>query len=102
MRGEAISIMNRKHFVYIATNKRDTVLYTGVSNTLERRMLEHMNKTNPNSFTAKYNINKLVYYETFSNPNDAIAAEKKIKAGSRKKKIELIKSINPEWKNFLE
>ena len=73
-----------------------------MSNTLERRMLEHTTKEKRNSFTAKYNINKLVYYDTFSNPKDAISAEKKIKGWKREKKIKLIESMNPEWNNLFE
>lgn len=68
----------KQYFVYIATNKLNTVLYTGVTNNLMRRMFEHKNKFIP-GFTLKYNINKLVFYEIFNNPADAIAAEKKIK-----------------------
>ncbi|TSC77579.1 MAG: excinuclease ABC subunit C [Parcubacteria group bacterium Gr01-1014_33] len=88
--------MGKRYYVYITTNKGDTVLYTGVTNNLARRIYEHRNKL-IEGFTSKYNINKLVYYEIFPTPQEAIAAEKKIKAGSRKKKIELIKSMNPEW-----
>ena len=83
------------------TNKANTVLYTGVTNDLERRIYEHKNKFNK-GFTSKYNINKLVYYEKSDNAYDAINREKQIKAGSRKKKIELIKSINKEWKDLSE
>ncbi len=92
----------KKYYVYIATNKNNTVLYTGISNEIERRMFEHSEKENPKSFTAKYNINKLVYCEPFYNPNDAITAEKQIKGWTRKKKIELIKERNYNWKNLLE
>ena len=84
------------YFVYIATNQRNTVLYTGVTNDLTRRVFEHKNKL-IDGFTKKYNINKLVYFESFSNINDAIAAEKKIKGWLRLKKIQLIESLNPGW-----
>ncbi|MCF7845316.1 MAG: GIY-YIG nuclease family protein [Candidatus Pacebacteria bacterium] len=90
------------YYVYITTNKNNTTLYTGVSNTLERRMFEHIEKENPNSFTAKYNINKLVYYETFSRIKDAISAEKTIKGWKRDKKIKLIENMNPEWNDLFE
>ena len=105
MRDEAISSeltsTLKQYFVYIASNKDNNVLYTGVTNNLERRMSQHKNKT-LGGFTAKYNVNKLVYYEEFSSPYEAIQAEKKIKAGSRKKKIDLIKSQNLEFNDLLE
>ena len=88
-----------QYYIYIMTNRSNT-LYTGVSNNLERRILQHQLKEKKNSFTAKYNIDKLIYFEEFSNPEDAIAAEKKIKGWTRKKKINLIKSTNPEFKDL--
>jgi putative endonuclease len=88
-----------EYFVYIMTNARNTVLYTGVTNNLMRRVWEHKNKTG-SIFTSKYNINKLVYFEAGSDINQAIFREKQIKAGSRQKKIDLINSINPEWKDL--
>ncbi len=89
-----------EYFVYIMTNPNNTTFYTGMTNNLAERVYKHKNKVNPNSFTARYNINKLVYYETFDYVYDAIAREKQIKAGSRKKKLDLIKSINPEFKDL--
>ncbi len=86
------------YFIYILTNKSNT-LYVGVTNDLERRVNEHSFKA-MTSFTSKYNLNKLVYYQEFSNINDAIYAEKKIKGWTRKKKITLIKTINPEFKDL--
>ena len=83
--------------VYIITNKNNTTLYTGVTADLAGRYIEHIDKVYPKSFSARYNLNKLVYYELFSSIQDAITREKQIKAGSRKKKIELIESENPEW-----
>lgn len=83
------------------TNANNTVLYTGMTNNLERRTLQHIEKINV-GFTAKYNISKLVYYEFFSNANDAIKREKQIKGGSRKKKELLIQSMNPQWKDLFE
>ena len=91
----------RTYYVYVATNKNNMVLYTGITSNLERRILEHIWKRKPTSFTAKYNVNKLVYCETFNNPQDAIRAEKKIKGWTRKKKVKLIESINPQWKDLL-
>lgn len=84
------------YFVYIMTNYKNTVLYTGITNNITRRVFEHKNKLIP-GFTAKYNINKLVYIEQFNNPSDAINNEKKIKGWIRKKKINLIESSNPKW-----
>jgi putative endonuclease len=81
------------------TNPVNSVFYTGVTNNLTKRIAEHRNKTG-SSFTRKYNIIKLVYYESFPRILDAIAAEKKIKAGSRIKKIKLIESINPQWEDL--
>lgn len=81
------------------TNKTHTTLYTGVSGGLEGRVLQHKQKQ-VEGFTKKYNITKLVYYEEFQYINDAIAREKQIKGGSRKKKIGLIKSINPGWNDL--
>jgi len=81
------------------TNKINTVLYTGVTSDLKRRIWEHKEKA-LKGFTRKYNINKLVYFEIFNDPENAILREKRIKAGSRNKKIELIKEINPEWKDL--
>jgi len=83
------------------TNPIHSVLYTGVTNNLARRIAEHRNKTG-SAFTKKYNLIKLVYYESFPRIWDAIAAEKQIKAGSRKKKIELIKQFNPQWIDLYE
>ncbi len=94
---------DRHYYVYISTNHpRHTVLYAGVTNNILNRDNQHKNKTNKNSFTARYNINAVMYYEIFGYIEDAIAREKQIKNYSRKRKIELIKSINPEWKNLIE
>ena len=87
------------YFVYILTNQSNKVLYTGVTNNLERRVYEHKMKA-ADGFTAKYNVNKLVYFEDFANINDAIAAEKKIKGWLRIKKLKLIETSNPEWKEL--
>ncbi|MFA6393290.1 MAG: GIY-YIG nuclease family protein [Patescibacteria group bacterium] len=87
-------------YVYINTNKRHTVLYTGVTSRLFGRSGEHKEKLNKSSFTSKYNVDKLVYYEHYESITDAIAREKQIKGYLRKKKIVLINSLNPEWKDL--
>ena len=89
------------YYVYLLTNKRNTVLYTGVTNNLERRIYEHKNKL-IEGFTARYNINKLVYFESTTSIETAIQREKQIKGWLRKRKNELVESINPEWKDLSE
>jgi putative endonuclease len=92
--------MGKKEYcVYIMTNSRHTLLYTGVTNDLQRRVEEHKSGKE-SAFTKKYNVNKLVFYESGDDINTAIAREKQIKAGSRKKKIDLINNMNPEWKDL--
>lgn len=81
------------------TNKSNTVLYTGVTSTIRKRTYQHKNKL-IEGFTKKYNVTKLVYVEEYDRIYDAIKREKQIKGGSRKKKIELIKKINPEFKDI--
>lgn len=89
--------MNGKsYYVYIVTNKNNNVLYTGVTNDLQRRVYEHKNKI-ISGFTEKYNVNKLVYFEETSDIESAILREKQIKSGSRQKKVDLINSCNEEW-----
>jgi putative endonuclease len=87
--------------VYILTNKRNTVLYTGVTSDLRARVHQHREKLLP-GFTNRYNVSKLVYYEAGYDPSGAIAREKQLKAGSRRKKIELINRLNPEWRDLYE
>ena len=94
-------LMNRQYCVYIITNKHNTVLYTGITNDLKRRVYEHKEKL-VDGFTKKYNITKLVYYEVFDDAENAILREKQVKAGSRQKKIDLIRSINREWRDLYE
>jgi len=92
---------NKQYCVYILTNAHNTVLYTGITNDLQRRVHEHKNGIG-GTFTKKYNVHKLVYYEVGDDINIAIAREKQIKGGSRQKKIDLINSINPEWNDLYE
>lgn len=92
---------NLRYFVYILTNEYNTVLYTGVTNNLERRMLEHIGKRN-NSFTKRYNICKLVYFQIFNTMPEAIHREKQLKSGSRERKIKLIEQNNILWEDLYE
>jgi putative endonuclease len=94
--------MTKGGFVYILTNPKNTVLYTGVTSNLKERVWQHKTKHYQTSFTAKYKICKLLYFEEYSDIRDAIEREKQIKAGSRRKKIQLIESINPEWKDLFD
>mgnify|MGYP002078106017 FL=1 len=89
-------------FIYILTNKNNTTLYVGVTSHIVQRINQHKDKIFPESFSAKYNLNKLVYYEAFQEIGDAISREKQIKGGSRQKKLDLINSTNPEWKDLYD
>ena len=95
-------VMQRGGCVYITTNKQHAVFYTGVTSDLIGRIWDHKNKTYPKSFTAKYNCDKLVYYYFYSHIEEAISAEKLIKGGNRQSKIDLIVSINPNWKDLYD
>jgi len=86
----------KRGFIYILTNKFNRVLYVGVTSHLAKRIEEHKLKLTE-GFTKKYNLSKLVYFEELPSIMEAIEAEKKIKAGSRKKKIALIRNVNPQW-----
>jgi putative endonuclease len=86
--------------VYILTNPAHTVLYTGVTSNLYARISQHKEKVFPESFTAKYNCNKLLYYQSFSRIEEAIAYEKKIKKWKREWKEKLINDINPQWRDL--
>jgi len=88
-----------KSYIYILFNKRNGTLYTGVTSDLKKRVYEHKNKLY-DGFTSKYDVNKLGYYEEYNDIKQAIEREKQIKAGSRKKKIILIESMNSEWKDL--
>jgi len=87
------------YYVYILTNRNNTVLYTGVTNDLDRRVEEHRSPAN-HGFTARYRVHKLVYYEEYDDIEEAILREKQIKGGSRQKKIDLINEMNPKWEEL--
>jgi putative endonuclease len=89
--------MTKPGYFYIMCNAQNTVLYCGATDDLIRRVNEHKNGVYTNSFTARYNINKLVYFVSFTYISDAFAREKQVKGGSRKKKIDLVERVNPEW-----
>jgi putative endonuclease len=89
------------YYVYIITNYTNSTIYTGITNNLIRRIKEHKDKINP-SFSSRYNLYKLVYFEVFDKPLTAINREKQIKKYSRMKKDNLIKTMNPDWNDLLE
>ena len=91
----------KRAYVYILSNKRNGTLYTGVTSNLVKRIFEHKEKV-VNGFSAKYNLDLLVYYEEWWSIEEAIQREKQLKAGNRKKKLSLIESINPDWKDLSE
>lgn len=93
--------MDRRFYINMLTNFKNTVIYTGVTNDLMRRVFEHRMKLQ-NGFTKRYNVTKLVYYEEFVDVKNALAREKQIKGGSRRKKVELIDKFNPEWRDLFE
>ena len=92
----------KNYYIYIMSNNHSTVFYVGITNNLDRRSIEHIHKLHKNSFTTKYNIERLLYYETYDNPTDAIRREKQLKKWGRSKKLLLIKKENPEMRNLLE
>ncbi len=89
------------YYVYILASKRNGTLYIGVSRNVLNRNFQHKNKIDKNSFTAKYNIDKLVYYETFTDIIAAISREKKLKKWKRQWKIDLIEKDNPTWRDLI-
>ncbi len=93
--------MEKQYCVYLLSNLRNTVIYTGVSSDLKARVYQHREKLLP-GFTKRYNVSKLVHYEVSDDPSVAISREKQIKAGSRQDKIDLINNSNPEWKDLYE
>jgi putative endonuclease len=92
--------MKRGGYVYIMTNQRHTVFYTGVTASLYRRVQEHKEKRDPHSFTARYNCDKLIYFNGFQHIEEAITEEKRIKGLRREKKLKLIEAINPNWNDL--
>jgi len=92
---------DRKYYIYILASKKYGVLYVGVTNDLKRRIAEHRD-IKPSSFSGRYKIFKLVYYQVFNSPRHAIAREKQLKAGSRANKIRLIEGMNPGWEDLYE
>lgn len=91
-----------KAFVYIMTNKNNSVLYTGVTSNILKRVYQHKTKHFPGSFSSRYNCHKLVFYTDFDSISEAIEFEKKLKAGNRKRKVNMIESQNMEWKDLAE
>ena len=101
MTGVRENLVDKQYYVYIMTNTHNTVLYTGMTNDLQRRAYEH--RTGQGSgFTSRYNAKKLVWYQVCEDVNSAIAREKQIKGGSRKKKIDLVERMNPEWRDLYD
>ncbi len=90
----------KTYFVYILSNSAAT-LYIGVTSDLDRRLFQHNDNQNPKSFAARYNLDRLVFTESYPTPHEAIAREKQLKGWSRVKKLKLIAEQNPEWRNLL-
>ena len=90
------------YYVYILSNLTGTTIYTGVTNNLLRRVFEHKHKFDPDSFTSKYDVDKLVYFEQTNDVHAAIEREKQIKSWSRKKKNALVNSMNPKWEDLYD
>jgi putative endonuclease len=88
--------------VYIVTNKPNGTLYVGMTAYPRNRIISHKNKKYPNAFSARYNLDKLVYYEFYKDINDAYAREKQLKGGSRAKKVALIEGFNPTWNDLFD
>jgi len=94
--------MQKTWYTYIMSNRHRTVYYVGITNDIARRSFEHERKLHPQSFTAKYNIDELLYVEMYEHPGEAIAREKQWKGWTRNKKMLIIKTINPEMRNLFE
>ena len=92
--------MEKKGYVYILFSRRNGTLYTGVTSDLKRRVYEHKTKLHPKSFSAKYDVDKLGYYEEYVSVKEAIEREKQIKGGSRAAKLALIEGMNPRWEDL--
>jgi len=91
-----------KYYIYIITNKKEGVLYIGETKDLKRRIYQHRNKVHPRTFSARYNLDKLIYFEEFTIESEAKLREKQMKKWNRDWKIELIEKSNPEWKDLHE
>ena len=91
-----------KAWVYLTANKRNGVIYTGVTTELKHRIQSHKTKKYKNSFSARYNVDKLVYFEEFDSIITAREREKQITAGYRTRKVKLIESFNPDWKDLFD
>ena len=89
------------YYVYILANRTNTTIYTGVTGNLLRRPEEHRSHADPNSFTSRYNVTKLVYFEQTTDTWTALEREKQIKGWNRKRKNDLIESKNPKWEDLL-
>ena len=87
-------------YIYIITNKKYGVLYIGYTNNLKRRVYQHKNKVHPATFSARYNLDTLVYYEIFESKEEALLREARFKKWDREWKINLINELNPEWKDL--
>lgn len=94
--------MQKQAYIYILFNKPYGTLYTGVTSKLRQRIYEHKTKVHPNSFTAKYGVDKLGYYAVYQFVSEAILREKQIKAGSRQDKLDLIRKTNPNWEDLYD
>lgn len=91
-----------QYYVYILANDHNTTIYTGMTRDLERRLWEHTNRVDPHSFTARYNVHKLVYFETTNDVTAAIEREKQIKSWNRARKNKLIATMNPRWEDLMQ
>ena len=85
------------YYVYILANNHNTTIYTGVTNDLRRRVYEHKSHIDPGSFSTRYHVDKLVFYEVYSDPETAITREKQIKSWNRKRKNAMVEGVNPQW-----
>ena len=94
--------MEKGGAVYILTNKNHTTFYVGVTSELYPRIVDHKEKRYKRSFTARYNLTKLVYYELYHSIEEAISREHQLKAGSRQKKVDLINQLNPQWQDLFD
>ena len=94
--------MEKKAYVYILFSRRNGTLYTGVTSNLKQRIYEHKTGLHPNSFTARYGVDKLGYFEEYVSIKEAIEREKQIKAGSRSAKLAMIEGMNPKWEDLYE